>query len=73
MIDRLSQNKDVLVKVIKRMNQNFLAATNNENEINIWNLKDDIIYHSDHRRYGNNEHMRIFDMIKFYTGIIIPL
>ena len=32
-IGRLSQNNDILVKVIKRMNQNFLAATNNHNEI----------------------------------------
>ena len=37
-INRLSQNYDVLVKVIKRMNKNFLAATNNHNEIRIWKL-----------------------------------
>ena len=36
--NRLSQNNDVLVKIIKRMNENFLAATNNDNEILIWKL-----------------------------------
>ena len=44
---RLRDNKNVLVKVIRRMNQTFLAATNNMNYITIWNIRDDNfhIYH----------------------------
>ena len=50
------------------MNQNFLAATNNNNKVKIWNLKDDIIYHSDHRIDENDERIRTFETIICDTG-----
>ena len=65
-IHRLSQNKDVLVKVIKRINQNFLAATNNDNEIKIWNL-------SDTRFIENEEGIRTYWIIGRHTGRITSL
>ena len=55
---RLRENKNVLVKVIRRIKQIFLAARNNDNEIKIWNLKDNIIYYSDHRRHENDKDTR---------------
>ena len=64
--NRLSQNNDVLVKIIKRMNKNFLAATNNDNEIKIWNL-------SDTRFIENEERIRTYWIIDCHTGRITSL
>ena len=69
---RLKENKKVLVKVIKRMNQNFLAATNNNNEIKIWNLKDDMIYDSG-REYDSDEPTIPFKTIMCHTDRITSL
>ena len=72
---RLGDNKNVLVKVIRIMNQNFLAANNNNNDIIIWNIRDYNfnIYQSDHRRHKYDKCLKIFDIILAHEDSITSL
>ena len=72
---RLRDNKNLLVKVLRRMNQTFLAATNNMNYITIWNIRDDNfdIYHSDYRRDKHDESLKSFDIILAHEDSITSL